>query len=149
MRLLLLFLIAAPALAQPADDRSDIGQIEDVIGLYFQGHATGDGSYFEQAFHPDALMFSSGDGEVRVTRLSTWWTGPDGRPADDEADRRRRIVSIDVSGTAAAARLELDYPDALIHDYMTLVKASGRWQIVNKVFVVHSQGGLRRSGGGD
>ncbi|WP_420454983.1 nuclear transport factor 2 family protein [Rubrivirga sp.] len=140
MRTLLLALslaAAAPALAQPdaAREPSDLAQIEAVLGLYFRGHETGRGTYFQQAFHPDARMVSVGDdGAVRETALRTWWERPDGRPADDEADRRRRVVRIEVSGTVAAATLELDYPGVVLHDHMTLLKSDGRWQIVTKAF---------------
>ena len=151
LRVLLLLLVVAAAphaqtAAPAATPSSDLAQIERVLGLYMAGHATGVLDHFREAFHPDALMFSSGDGEVRRTELRTWWETadgqpkPDGTPADDEAERHRRVVSIDVSGPVATAKLELDYPGVLLHDYMTLVKASGRWQIVNKSFAVHPKG---------
>jgi CheY-like chemotaxis protein len=47
---------------------------------------------------------------------------------------RRRVTSVDVVGDAAVARLELKRPDALLTDYMSLLKVDGRWQIVNKIF---------------
>ena len=134
--LALAVLLVPCAAAQSAAPPSDIDQIEAVIGHYFQGHATGVGDHFERAFHPDAQMYSAGDDGLRQTALRTWWEGPDGEPAADEADRHRRIVSVDVSGSVATAKLELDYPGALIHDYVTLVKTDGRWQIVTKAFSV-------------
>jgi hypothetical protein len=57
-------------------------------------------------------------------------------PAADEAQRRRRIVSIDIAGTSAVAKLELDYPGALITDYMSLLQIDGDWKIVGKIFNV-------------
>jgi hypothetical protein len=60
--------------------------------------------------------------------------GFSGRPADDEAQRRRRIVSIDRTGTAAMAKIELDYPTVRFTDYMSLLKVNGEWKIVNKIF---------------
>jgi hypothetical protein len=30
--------------------------------------------------------------------------------------------------------VELERPDALLTDYMSLLKVDGRWQIVNKIF---------------
>jgi hypothetical protein len=44
------------------------------------------------------------------------------------------VTSVDVAGDAAIARLELERPDALLTDYMSLLKVDGRWQIVNKIF---------------
>jgi hypothetical protein len=39
-----------------------------------------------------------------------------------------------VVGDAAVAKLELKRPNALITDYMSLLKVDGRWLIVNKIF---------------
>ena len=43
-------------------------------------------------------------------------------------------MSVDVVGDAAVAKLELKRPDAVITDYMSLLKVDGRWQIVNKIY---------------
>lgn len=138
--LLVLFALTPLAALAQSTDASDFAEIEAVIGHYFQGHATGDGSHFERAFHPDARMFSAGpDGEMRQLELREWFTGRND-PAPDEAERRRWIESITVSGTIATARLILDYPGVVLHDAMTLVNAEGRWQIVNKVFVAYPKG---------
>ena len=63
--------------------------------------------------------------------------GVSGRPAADEAQRRRWIESVDVTGNAAQAKIVLDYPTARLTDYMTLLKIDGQWKIVNKIF--HSE----------
>ena len=55
-------------------------------------------------------------------------------PAADEAGRKRAIESVDVAGTAASARIVLDYPTVRFVDYMTLLKIDGEWKIVSKVF---------------
>jgi protease I len=47
---------------------------------------------------------------------------------------RKRVTSVDVTGDAAIARIELKRPEGLIVDYMSLLKVEGRWQIVNKIF---------------
>jgi hypothetical protein len=39
-----------------------------------------------------------------------------------------------VSGNAATAKLQLDYANAIIIDYMSLLKENGQWLIVNKIF---------------
>ena len=58
----------------------DLEQIEAILELYFQGHATGVRSNFERAFDPDALMFSSSDEGVLRIPLVTWWADADGQP---------------------------------------------------------------------
>ncbi|GAB5520075.1 MAG: nuclear transport factor 2 family protein [Rhodothermales bacterium] len=116
----------------------DLAQIEQTIGLYFQSHATGDAQYARQAFHADAKLFWVRDGAIHQRPVGEWLSGFNGTPSDDEAQRERHIVDINQSGDAAVVKVELDYPGALIHDYMSMLKLDGRWVIVNKTFVVHA-----------
>ena len=44
---------------------------------------------------------------------------------------------VDITGNAAIAKLRLDYPAAVLTDYMLLLKIDGRWQVVSKAF--HSE----------
>jgi hypothetical protein len=48
--------------------------------------------------------------------------------------RQERITSVDITGTSAVARIELEYPEQMLTDYMSLVKYNGEWRIVNKIF---------------
>ena len=59
-----------------------------------------------------------------------------GRVASVCRSQARRVVGVDVAGDAAVARLELDYPDARITDFMTLLEVDGEWKIVHKSFHV-------------
>ena len=50
------------------------------------------------------------------------------------------IANIDVEGTIATARVELDnWTGHRFTDMFTLLKTDGRWQIVNKVFYLHPE----------
>lgn len=40
----------------------------------------------------------------------------------------------DVTGDTAVAKVELDYPSALMTDYFTLHKIGNAWKIVHKSF---------------
>lgn len=136
MRLLLFLslLLAAPAFAQDAADQVDTDGVRAALDLYLQGHATGDGAYMTQAFHPDAKLFWIADGEVRQRTATEFAAGFRGEPAPDEAKRARRIVSVEVTGDAAIGVIELDYPTVKFIDYMSLLRVGDRWQIVNKTF---------------
>lgn len=108
--------------------------IRAALEHYLQGHATGDGAHMRIAFHPAAELFWIA-GDTLARRTSEAYAGGfTGRPADDEARRRRRIVSIDRSGNAAIGKIELDYPSGRIVDYMSLLKIGTEWKIVNKIF---------------
>ncbi len=138
--LLALFLLASVALTAasilPPDADGEEEAVRAAIEHYFQGHATGEGSHFEQVFHPESKLMWMRDGAFNTRTSAEYIGGARGVPADDEADRKRRITDIDITGDAAVVRLELDYPGALITDYMSMLKIDGRWQIVNKIFHV-------------
>jgi hypothetical protein len=49
-------------------------------------------------------------------------------------------MRIDVEGTAATARIEIDnWTGHRFTDFFTLVKIDGRWLILNKVFFMHPE----------
>ncbi|MEM9687310.1 MAG: nuclear transport factor 2 family protein, partial [Bacteroidota bacterium] len=49
-------------------------------------------------------------------------------------NRKTRIVSVDIMGNAAQAKLEIDYETFTFIDYMNLLKIDGEWKVVNKIF---------------
>ncbi len=101
---------------------------------YIQGHATGNGEFFKKAFHTEGDMLWIRVGKFSSRSFAEYIAGASGKPAADEAGRKRAIESIDVAGTAASARIVLDYPTVRFVDYMTLLKIDGEWKIVSKVF---------------
>lgn len=128
-------LIAAPVVAQTgADDRREEAAIRETLGHYLQGHATGDSAHFRLAFHQDARLFWVRDGKLMTRTSGEYIAGASGRPAGDEAKRTRRIVSMQRSGDAAIAVVELAYPQVRFVDYMSMLKIDGTWKIVNKTF---------------
>jgi len=125
--------VAAGPRPVASQDPEEAG-IRAALEHYLQGHATGDGAHMRIAFHPAAELFwISGDTLARRTSES-YAGGFNGRPADDEAQRSRRIVSIERTGNAAIGKIELDYPSGRIVDYMSLLKIGSEWKIVNKIF---------------
>jgi putative lumazine-binding protein len=74
------------------------------------------------------------DGKLVITPISEYIGRAPGKPAADEALRKRRVTNVQVTGTAAIGRIELDYPSAFLVDYMTLLKDNGRWVIIAKSF---------------
>ncbi len=101
---------------------------------YIKGHATGDGEYMKKAFHTEGNLIFIRDGKYTTRSFTEYIAGFTGKPAPDEAQRRRSIEAIDVNGNAAVAKIVLDYPSVKFIDYMTLLKINGEWKIVNKSF---------------
>jgi hypothetical protein len=101
---------------------------------YLKGHATGDGEYMRKAFHTEGNLIFIRDGKFTTRSFADYIAGFTGKPAADEAQRKRSIEAIDVTGTAAVAKIILDYPTTRFVDYMSLLKIDGEWKIVTKIF---------------
>lgn len=115
--------------------------VRAAIEHYFQGHATGDGEHFKKVFHPEAKLFWIRDGKFSQRTSAEYIAGASGKPPADEAQRKRRIASIDISGNAAIVKVELDYPNVNFTDYMSMLKIDGEWKIVNKTFYAEPKTG--------
>lgn len=128
--LILLFVACAPASAQESEEAA----VRAAIEHYFQGHATGQGEHFRKVFHPDAKLFFMREGKLTQWTSEEYISRAAGKPAPDEAQRKRKIDSVDITGDSAFVKLTLDYPSVVFTDYMSMLKIDGRWMIVNKTF---------------
>ena len=114
----------------------DEAAIRQTVQYYFDGGTNRDSVALRKAFHPDARMLFARDGRLVVVPIGDFIARVAGEPLKPgEVDStRKRVTSVDVTGDAAIARIELERPEGLIVDYMSLLKVEGRWQIVNKIF---------------
>lgn len=126
----MLFVLSMSAVAQTPEKDAVRVPLEN----YLKGHATGDGEYMRKAFHTEGNLVFIRDGKFTTRSFADYIGGFTGKPAEDEAQRKRSIEAIDVAGNAASAKIILDYPTARLVDYMSLLKIDGEWKIVNKIF---------------
>jgi hypothetical protein len=119
-----------PARAQNGEEAA----VRRALDNYIQGHATGQGEFFRKVFHPESKLFAVRDGKYWQLTSEEYIIRAAGKPAADEAQRKRRIASVDITGNAAVAKIVLDYPQVKFTDYMSLLKIDGQWWIVNKTF---------------
>jgi hypothetical protein len=122
-----------------AQNKEEAG-VRAALEHYLRGHATGDPENFKKAFHPEAKLFWIRDGQFAQRTSAEYIAGASGKPPADEAQRQRRIESIDISGNAAVAKIVLDYPAVRFTDYMSLLKVGDEWKIVNKTFHAEPKG---------
>ena len=101
---------------------------------YIQGHATGNGDFMRKAFHTDAKVMAFRDGKLTNLTAEEFASRFNGKPATDEAQRKRRIEHVEITGNAGVGKIVLDYPTVTYTDYMSLLKIGNEWKIVNKVF---------------
>lgn len=130
--LLLAILLITSGIASAQQNDKDAVMIP--LENYLKGHATGDGEYFKKAFHTEGSMMWMRDGKYMTRSFAEYIAGASGKPPADEAQRKRRIGTVEVVGSAAVATIILDYPTVKFTDYMTLLKIDGEWKIVTKTF---------------
>ncbi len=136
------FLIATSAalLAAGAADLSarwaDEAAIRQTVQYYFDGGKNRDSLTLRKAFHPEARMLFAREGKLVVVPIGEYITrvGSESLKPGEVDSTERKVVSVDVVGDAAVAKLELKRPNVVLTDYMSLLKLDGRWLIVNKIF---------------
>lgn len=116
-------------------DEKEKELVKVALENYLKGHETGNPEYMKKAFYTEGKLIFVRDGKYTTRTFDEYIAGmKDGKPAPDEAQRKRWIESIDVAGNAAVGKIILDYPAVKFVDYMTLLKIDGEWKIVNKSF---------------
>ncbi len=119
-----------------ATKTSEHEAIAGVIQNYIDGAKSGNGDRMRPAFHEDATIFGYIGADLfagPIEKLFSW--NDENGPA---SELQSRIASIDVVGTVATVRLELDnWTGYRFTDLFTLLKVDGEWKIINKVFHLH------------
>lgn len=101
---------------------------------YVAGHATGEASYHRRAFLPTAHVEGVRDGGFVSWTLDEFCTLFTGKPADDEAERWRRIEHVSTSGSVGSAVMTLQHGAASFTDTFVLLEVDGAWRIANKAY---------------
>ncbi len=116
---------------------SDYDEITKIVQHYIDGAKSGRGDDMKPAFHKDATIFGYVGADLfagPIQKLFDW--NDENGPA---TELKSRIASIDLAGTVATVRLELDnWSGSRFTDLFTLLKVDGEWKIINKVFHAHS-----------
>jgi protease I len=140
---MLTWILAAAARAAPAPERSgDMAEraaIEATVQDYFDGVSKPDLASLQRAFLPEARLLSVKDGAFVQVAIPEWHARVVANAASAPKANWRRIVSIDVFGSAASVRADADYATFQFIDYLSLLKVEGRWRIVTKIFHRHEK----------
>lgn len=117
---------------------TDEEAIRRTIQQYIDGGISGRGADMKPAFHDQATIFGYIGPDLFAGPIQGLfdWNDENGPAAELQA----RIASIDIEGTAATARIELDnWTGHRFTDFFTLLKVDGEWKIMNKVFYLHPE----------
>jgi len=117
----------------PAQDYDDIVK---AIQPYFDGARTGVGEAMKPTFHADAMVYGYlGDTLVSgpIKLIYDWVDSVGPSPSVTP-----RVVKVDVAGTAASVRIEVDdWHQHRFTDIFNLLQVDGKWMVVNKIFHTH------------
>ncbi len=136
--LMLIAISVAPTSAAPSDPSDEV-MVRQTIQTYLHGLKFNDIESFKKAFYPDArLFFVKKNGTIGQLTQAEWYAGFTANAGKEEKGDLQ-IASLDVSGSAASAKVEEEYPDSHYTDYISLLKLNGEWKIVNKIFYSKSK----------
>ena len=116
---------------------SEYNAIVNTVQHYIDGARSGRGDDMRPAFHEEATVFGYVGPDLfagPIEQLFAW--NDENGPAEA---LQERVASIDLIGTVATVRLELEnWTGFRFTDLFTLLKVDGQWKIMNKVFHVHA-----------
>jgi hypothetical protein len=145
-RTTILFAILLCGVVSAYSQASEKDAVRVPLENYIKGHKTGDPEFMKKAFHTEGNLIFIRDGKYATRSFAEYIGGMSGKPAADEAKRKRAIEMVEVTGDAAIAKVTLDYPAVYFVDYFALLKIDGVWKIVNKSFHAHQRADVDKLG---
>ena len=109
---------------------------EDGVKECLQNYMSGVGDRVEKAFHPSATMkyIDYKTGEFKDVPIGEFIERVKANPNAGKSDRKIEIISMNIEGDAAQAKIKIESGTVIMNDYMNLLKINGEWKIVSKIF---------------
>lgn len=118
-----------------ADDRDAIMR---TLQIYIDGGKSGKSTDMKPAFHDGATIHGYVGPDLFGGPIQVLFDWVDEN--DPATELKSNITNIDIAGTIATARVELDnWTGHKFTDMFTLLKTDGEWQIISKVFYLHPE----------
>lgn len=129
---IVLFFCFFSALTSFAQTKTD----EEGVKECLQNYMSGTGDRMEKAFHPGAFMkyIDYKTGEFKDVPITEFLNRIKSDPNAGKSDRKIEIVSMNIEGNAAQAKIKIENGNVIMNDYMNLLKINGEWKIVSKIF---------------
>jgi len=107
---------------------------EPAVRACLENYMSGEGDRVEKAFHPTATMkyIDGQTGEFRDVPIADYIARV--KANTSKSDRKIEIVSMNIEGNAAQAKIRIELEKMYLFDYMNLLKINGEWKIVSKIF---------------
>lgn len=112
---------------------SDYQAVKNTINKYLEAGKKGKSEIMKPVFHQDAIMYNADKGEINGGSIKALFDYIDNNPAAPEIEAE--ITSVDIAGNIAYARVESNnWHGARFSDMFLLLKDSGEWKILTKIF---------------
>jgi hypothetical protein len=112
--------------------------IARTIQTYVDGGRSGKGDDMKPAFHDGATIYGYIGPDLFGGPIQSLFDWVDAN--DPATELKSNITTIDIQGTIATARVELDnWTGHKFTDMFTLLKTDGEWKIISKVFYLHPE----------
>jgi len=123
------------AFVYTSNAQSVIESINSTLESYIHGTANGEPDRVRKAFHDDFQLYLISADTLRVISGSQYITNIE---KGKKYNRKGRVVSIDYENNAAAAKVEVFFPETnrLATDYLLLLKTFDGWKILHKIINV-------------
>ena len=136
-------LLLSATLAARAEVPSDESAIKQLIQqAYVDGLLNlGDLEKTKSGFHPDFVLLGLRNGRLTRFPIADWIASAEKQKAAGQNPQPTTIrsISVDITGTAAAVKLELSRAGKLIYtDYLSLYRFDDGWKIVGKIYFSHA-----------
>jgi hypothetical protein len=118
---------------------NDEQKIRDVIQTYFDSMYESSSDKARAAFHPNAKItgyLEDGLHEMSVEDFAGFVASQQPSPKSKGEAARLDILSIELAGDTASARIRDDYLGMTFLDSLSLLRIDGSWSIYNKLFHV-------------
>lgn len=114
----------------------EVSAIQAVLQDYAEGIFFGDLIRLRGAFHPDARLFGMVKGQPYDKPLEDYLAVVAARQSPSQLGEsfRMRLLTLEVQGSIAMARLHCPMLGFNYLDFLSLRLQGGRWQIVSKLF---------------
>lgn len=123
---------------------SDEQQIRETIQTYFDCMYESSAEKTHAAFHPSAKITGYLNGELAqmsVGDFAGFVAGQQPSAKEKGEPARIDVLSLEIAGDTAVARVRDDYLGLTFLDTLSFLKADDRWSIYNKLFHVEGPSG--------
>ena len=123
---------------------SDTAEIRQTIQTYFDCMYESSAEKTHAAFHPNARItgyLEDGLHEMTVGEFASFVAGQQPSAREKGEPARLDVLSLELAGDTAVARVRDDYLGLTFLDTLSFLKADGRWRIYNKLFHVEGPAG--------